>query len=425
MNDNHSKEDWIYRHRWLEQRLAGMVTRHPVVVVTGPRQVGKSTLLEHAGPVCKWRYHTLDDMDVQEQAQRDPMALWAGVNEVVIDEAQRVPSLFLAVKRAVDQDRKRRFVLSGSANMLLMQKVSESLAGRAVYLSLRPLTLGEWKEQKAPNILSSLLAGEIPFEGHIPTVIDPLSAAWRGFMPTLFWLSDGEEGVVDWWHGYVSTYLERDLRALSQISSLTDFRHVMALAALRTGQLVNQTEIARDSGVSQPTVHRYLNLLEISMLLDRVPAFTSSKTTRLLKSPKFYWADPGLAAFLMGHYMPAGIKDEREAGALFENLILLHVHSLSDLLTLSGRIHYWRTVSGTEVDFVLEQGRRLVAIEVKLTTTAHYRDIVGLNRFMKEHHRCKAGVLIYAGDEIVRLGERIVALPWQALTQDGVTFPSR
>jgi len=403
MNDNHSGSDWIYKRRWLEGRLAGMVKRHPVVVVTGPRQVGKSTLLHHAKPVRQWRYHSLDELDVQEQAQSDPTALWAGVDYVVIDEAQRVPALLLAVKRAVDQDRNCRFVLSGSANMLLMQKVSESLAGRAVYLTLYPLTLGEWEGKNTPNILS--------------TGGDPLSLAWHGFMPALFWLNGGEEGIVEWWHGYVSTYLERDLRALSQVSLLTDFRRVMALAALRTGQLINQTELARDSGVSQPTVHRYLNLLEISMLLDRVPAFSSGKTTRLLKSPKLYWADPGLAAFLMGHYTTAGIKDEREAGALFENLVLLHLRSLADLLTPPGRIYYWRTVSGTEVDFVLEQGRRLVAIEVKLAATPHYRDTGGLKRFMSEHDRCKAGVLIYAGDEIVQLGERIVALPWQVLAR--------
>jgi len=418
MNDNHSRHEWIYKHRWLEQRLARMVKRHPVVVITGPRQVGKSTLLHHAEPVLNWRYHTLDEMDVQEQAQSDPTALWAGVDHVVIDEAQRVPSVLLAVKRAVDQDRNRRFVLSGSANMLLMQKVSESLAGRAVYLNLRPLTLGEWEAGTAPNILSSLLADQLPSEGRIPSTSEALSEAWRGFMPGLFWLDDGEEGIVDWWYGYVSTYLERDLRTLSQISSLTDFRRVMALAALRTGQLTNQTEIARDSGVSQPTVRRYLNLLEVSMLLDRVPAFSSSKTTRLLKSPKLYWADPGLAAFLMGHYTSAGIKNEREAGALFENLVVMHLRSLTDLLIPPARIHYWRTVSGTEVDFVVEQGQGLVAIEVKLSVTAHYRDIAGLNRFLKDHSKCKAGVLIYAGDEIVRLGERIVALPWQALARE-------
>lgn len=423
MNDNHSEGDWIYKRRWLEGRLAGMVKRHPVVVVTGPRQVGKSTLLHHAKSVYQWRYHSLDELDVQEQAQRDPTALWAGVDYVVIDEAQRVPALLLAVKRAVDQDRNRRFVLSGSANMLLMQKVSESLAGRAVYLVLRPLTLGEWEGKNTPNILSTLLAGELPPEGHVPTGGDPLALAWHGFMPALFWLGSGEKGIVEWWHGYVSTYLERDLRALSQVSLLTDFRRVMALAALRTGQLINQTELARDSGVSQPTVHRYLNLLEISMLLDRVPAFSSGRTTRLLKSPKLYWADPGLTAFLMGHYTSAGIKDEREAGALFENLVLLHLRSLADLLTPPGRIHYWRTVSGTEVDFVVEQGRRLVAIEVKLAATPHYRDIGGLKRFMSEYDRCKAGVLIYAGDEIVQLGERIVALPWQILSRES-TVPS-
>ena len=417
MNGYHSDKEWIYKKRWLESRLARAVEVHPVVILTGARQVGKSTLLRNAAPMGGWRYVSLDDLDVLSQAERDPEALWAGTETVVIDEAHRAPGLFLAVKRAVDEKRGMRFVLSGSANFLLLRRISESLAGRAVHFILRPMTWGEQAGLPPPPLLDSLLAGELPPEGRLGR-LDPIPLVLKGFLPPLMWLTS-REASVEWWGGYVTTYLERDLRDLSQVASLADFRRVMELAALRTGQLVNQTELAHDAGVSQPTVHRYLNLLETSFLLHRVPAFAKSRTKRLIKSPKLYWADPGLAAFLMGHYTEEGLRSSREAGALFENLVLLHLQVLSDLLTPPARIHHWRTVSGREVDFIVEWGRRLVAVEAKLATKARYADARTLELFLAEHEECRVGVLVYCGDEVVRLGEKIIALPWQALAGQG------
>lgn len=381
------------------------------MVLTGARQVGKSTLLRHAHPISNWRYHSLDDLDVLEQAEKDPEVLWAGTDRVVIDEAQRVPKLFLAVKRTVDRDRKKRFVLSGSANFQLLLQVSESLAGRAVYFVLRSMTLGERRGHAAPTLVTQLLKGQFPSEDRTPPTSDPLVYAVNGFMPALLTLSS-RAAVLGWWQGYVSTYLERDLRAFSQVGSLSDFRRVMELASLRTGQLVNQTEIARDAGVSQPTVHRYLNLLETSFLLHRLPAYAKSRTKRLVKSPKVYWADPALAVFLMGYYEVESLREAREAGAVFENLLLVHFQALADLLLPTGRLYYWRTVSGVEVDFVLEWGRKLVAFETKLAATPRYRDARGLVAFLAEYPGCSAGILVHCGEEVLRLGERIVAVPW-------------
>lgn len=414
MNDNHSRRELIYRRRWLEPRLVQAVADHPVVVLTGARQVGKSTLLQHTDPISGWRYHSLDDIDVLAQAEQEPEALWAGAKNVVIDEAQRAPELFLAVKRAVDQDRTRRFVLSGSANFLLLRQVSESLAGRAVYFVLRPLTDGEQQGRGPSDLLCKLLSGELSHEGKTTPAPDPLGLALDGFMPALLGLHS-REAILEWWQGYVSTYLERDLRDLSQVASLPDFRRVMAIVALRTGQLLNQTETARDAGVSQPTVHRYLNLLEASFLLHRVPAFSVNRTKRLIKSPKVYWTDPALAAFLMGHYTLESVRKSREAGALFENLVLLHLQVLADLLYPPARIRYWRTVSGAEVDFVVEWGRSLTAFEVKLTNIPRYTDIKTLHLFLKEYPECRAGVLVYCGEEIVPMGEKIIAVPWNLL----------
>jgi predicted AAA+ superfamily ATPase len=415
VNENHSSSELLYKPRWIVPLLRESVEDHPVVVLTGARQVGKSTLLREEKPFSQWRYVSLDDFDALHQAERDPTALWAGADRVVLDEVQKSPTLLSAVKRAVDQrKRKIRFILSGSANLLLMQKVSESLAGRAVHFTLFPMTRGEFHEQPAPALLNRLFKGKFPAEERIEESEEGLTDLMiRGFMPPLLSLSR-PDAVLRWWDGYIATYLERDLRQISSVESLSDFRRVMETLALRSGQMLNQTEVSRDTGVSQPTVHRYLNLLEASCLLVRLPAFAKNRTKRLIKTPKVYWVDPGLASFLAGHHEAESLESSREAGAIFETMVLLHLLVLSHLMMPRPRTAYWRTTTGKEVDFVLEQGRTLMAIEVKRTSSPRYTDTEGLQCFLAEYPETAAGVLVHAGTEILRLHEKIIALPWRA-----------
>lgn len=179
---------------------------------------------------------------------------------------------------------------------------------------------------------------------------------------------------------------------------------------------LNQTEIARDAGISQSTVHRYINLIETSCLAERLPAFHVNRTKRLIKASKFYWLDSGLAAFLAGFHDLASVRSAREAGSLFETFILQHLRVQSDLLIPKARVYYWRTVNGKEVDFVIEHGRKLLAVEVKLTSAPRYADIEGLKLFMEEYPETSCGLLVYNGNEIRRMDERIVAVPWSVLT---------
>ena len=387
------------------------------MVLTGARQVGKSTLLRRAEPFSGWRYHTMDDYDTLRQVRENPASLWAGAHEVVLDEVQKAPELLSAIKRAVDEHPGRcRFILSGSTNLLLMGNVSESLAGRAVYLVLDPLTLGELHGQPAPTFLGDVLAGRWPEEGTLSEAPpDPLPLLQRGFMPALLTLPTPED-TLRWWEGYVATYLERDLRQMSQVESLVDFHRVMALLALRTGQLLNQSEVARDAGLSQPTIHRYLNLLEATYLFERVQTYLGSHTTRLLKSPRVFWSDVGLAVFLAGYYSIDELARARELGAFFETLIYQHLRVSCSLLTPRGRLHFWRTQTGDEVDFVVEHGRRVVGIEVKMTDAPGYRHAAGLAKFLSEHPQAVGGVLLHCGQQIRRLDEKIVAVPWSLLT---------
>lgn len=407
----------LYHERWLTPLLQEAIKDHSIIVLTGARQVGKSTLLGNAEPFRNWRFHTLDDFDVLAQARSNPESLWAGTNQVILDEVQKAPELLLAVKKTVDRNPgKYQFVLSGSANLLLMKQVSESLAGRAIYFVLDPMSIGEMNEQPCPDVLARLLNGEFPVEGSLnmpPS--DPSESILRGFMPPLLRL-EAPQAWTRWWEGYIATYLERDLRQVSQIDALLDFRRVMELAALRSGQLINQSEISRDAGLSQPTTHRYLNLLETTYLFDRLPAYTANRTTRLLKSPKAFFNDPALAVFLSGYFELEDLRKAREYGAYFETFIYHHLRILARLMTPSARLYFWRTLDGSEVDFVLEHGRRLLAVEVKLTNNPGYRDTTGLRLFLEKHPKTSAGVMVYGGKEIKRLDEKIVAIPWSLIT---------
>lgn len=416
MNDNYSRSERYYE-RWLTSSLRSAVGEHAVVVLTGARQVGKSTLLRQAEPFSQWRYLTMDDFDTLRQAEDNPQSLWAGATEVVFDEVQKAPQLLPAVKTAVDENPGRlRFVLSGSANLLLMRQVSETLAGRAVYFVLNPITLGEVNAREPSMLLADSLEGRWPAEASLAgSLPDPIPLLQRGFLPALLALRSAE-AWLRWWEGYVATYLERDLRQLSQVDSLLDFRRVMELLALRTGQLLNQSEVARDARLSQPTIHRYLNLLEATHLFERLPAYLASHTTRLLKSPRAFWLDPGLAVFLSGYFDRASLRGSRELGAYFETMIFLHLRTLTSLLTPRARLFFWRTHAGAEVDFVVEHGRRLLAIEVKLTDQPGYRHASGLREFIQAHPQATGGILLHAGTDIRRLDENIIAVPWVEMT---------
>src|SRR5436309_12742705 len=292
-------------------RLAAAALAHaasvmPVTVVTGARQTGKSTLVRDLAPAGERPYFALDDLDVLEQASDARDDLVARAERLTLDEVQRAPQLLLAVKRAVDRRRRAgRFLLTGSANLLLMHQISETLAGRATYLTLWPMTrreqLGEgrtgmWQElldTRDDEWLDLLSAHKAPHE-------DWRSLAARGGYPTPALELTTAQARSTWFDGYIRTYLERDLQEISKLSSLPDLRRLMRAVSLRVGQLVNQSELARDIAVPQPTVHRWLNLLEISYQLVRLQAYAVNRTKRLIKAPKLYWADTGLALHLSG-----------------------------------------------------------------------------------------------------------------------------
>ena len=390
----------------LEDRLRVM----PAVVVTGARQTGKSTLAQELTHGNR-RFFTLDDLDVLDAARRDPEAILGGSQPVTIDEVQREPDLLHAVKRSIDRERRPgRFLLTGSANLLLMHQVSESLAGRASYLTLWPMTRREQHGLGRGGLWEELLEARDKDWPDLVAAHPAQPEDWRllahrgGFPSPALHLESQRERAI-WFDGYVRTYLERDLQALSSISALPDFRRLMRAACLRMGQLVNQAELGRDVALPQPTVHRYLNLLETSYLLVRLPAYSVNRTKRLIKSPKVYWGDTGVALHLT--------QEEEPRGAHLENLVLHDLLTWRDTRLDRSEVYYWRTTIGEEVDFVIEAGDRLLPIEVKATTRPRLRDIAHLRTFRAEYgERARAGILLHDGEMLDWIAPDVLAAPW-------------
>ena len=382
----------------------------PAVVVTGARQTGKSTLAQYLAPGPR-RFLSLDDLDVVDIVRKDPESLLEGSQPVTLDEVQREPDLLHAVKRSIDRQRQPgKFLLTGSANLLLMRQVSESLAGRASYLTLWPMTrreqaglgqCGVWDE-----LLSSREEDWIGLLSGQPKKSDDWGELARrgGFPTTAVHLKTASDRAI-WFDGYVRTYLERDLQVLSAIAALPDFRRLMRATSFRLGQLVNQAELGRDVALPQPTVHRYLNLLETSYLLVRVPAYAVNRTKRLIKSPKLYWGDTGVAMHLAEGVEPTG--------AHLENIILLDIVAWRDARVDRAEVYYWRTATGEEVDFVIEAGGRVLPIEIKSSSRPRLADATHLRSFRAEYgKKARSGLLLHTGSTIEWLTPDVLAAPW-------------
>jgi hypothetical protein len=385
----------------------------PVVVLLGARQTGKTTLVRSAAPLARRPYLTLDDFDLRTQAETDPEAVVERAPALVLDEVQRARNLLVAVKRAVDRDRPRkpgRFVLTGSANLLMLERIGETLAGRAVYLTLWPFTRRERHGLGRAGAWGELLAARSSawrevLAGHAGPREDWRAAARLGGFPVPAHELDDDAARAMWFSGYAQTYLERDLQALRAVENMADFRRLMRAACLRIGNLLNQAELGRDVGISQPQVHRFLNLMEASYLAVRLPAFSANRTRRLIKAPKLYWCDTALALHLAGESEPRG--------AHLENLVLADLLAWRDAQPARPEILYWRTATGQEVDFVVETPKRLLPIEVKSASRVVPADAKGLEAFLDEYAGAADGaLLLYGGTEAFPLTRRVLAAPW-------------
>lgn len=392
----------------------------PVVLLNGARQTGKSTLVQwichHKHPA---RYLTLDDMNVLSAATTDPAGFLAGFDgPLAIDEIQRAPELFLAIKASVDKDRRPgRFLLTGSANVLLLPKLADTLAGRMEVITLWPFSQGEQHTRKETFIDAAFGGSLAGFQ------TPPLSRSELfgrilagGFPEVILRASDTRRKA--WYNAYLTTILQRDIRDLSRIDGLAAMPRLMSILAARAGNLLNFSELSRTSGLPQSTLKRYMALLEATFLILHLPAWSGNLSKRLVKSPKLYINDTGLLASLVGMDQDRLLTEPALAGALVENFVVME---LIKQLSWSGRkprMYHFRTqTDGKEVDVVLEDAAgRLVGIEVKSSHTVKADDFAGLKTLAGEtKDRFKQGIVLYGGAEAIPFGKQFTALPIPAL----------
>lgn len=397
-----------YYPREISKQLVDALKEMPVVVLSGMRQTGKSTLLLNQPQLQHRRYFSFDDYNTLEAARRNPEAILRAGKHVTIDEAQKVPDILSAIKLEVDRDRRPgQFILSGSANFLLLKKIAETLAGRAVYLTLYPFTRREISEttDRTPALIHLLETGLLPER-------TAAGLAWaeilKGGMPAIC-LGQVKNTAI-WYRGYEQTYLERDIRSLSQVADLVSFRHLLQLLALRNAQVLKQSELARDAKLNAMMTMRYLGLMETSFVIRRIPPFLGNPTSRLIKSPKLYLSDTGLAAYLMG------IRGSSSAtplmGSLLENYFIQNADSVISAHDASVKTYYWNIQGRYEVDFVFEAAPdTVIAVEIKNSSRWRESDLTSLRSFVSSTKQCRAAVLGYMGTQTYRISDRIWVAP--------------
>jgi predicted AAA+ superfamily ATPase len=406
--------------RFLRSQLLAALADTPVVFLNGARQTGKSTLVKDlAEGERPARYLTFDDATVLAAARNDPAGFVTGLEApVIIDEVQHVPDIFPALKLAVDLNRQPgRFLLTGSANILLLPSVSESLAGRMEILTLWPLSQGEI-EGVEENLIDRLFSGQfiLPRLKGADTRDDLLDRVVRGGYPDALGRKT-EERRRDWFGAYITTILQRDVREMANIEGLTDLPRVLTLLATRASSLHNLADISRSIDIPQTTLRRYITLLETTFLLSPLPAWSSNLGKRLVKAPKLALSDTGLLAYLLGANQERMEEDSSVLGRALENFVVMELRKQSSWGKTKPQLFHFRTQSGQEVDVVMEDAAgRLVGVEIKASATVTGGDFKGL-RALREMtgKRFTRGVLLYTGAEPLPFGPDLFALPFASL----------
>jgi hypothetical protein len=389
----------------------------PVVLLHGPRQCGKTTLAQVVGAARGFTYYTFDDAVTLAAATADPVGFVDDLpDRVVLDEIQRAPALFTSIKRSVDRDRRPgRFLLTGSANVLLVPSLADSLAGRMEIVRLHPLARAEVAGD-APHFLDSLFAGAFtarPYERLRDGLAERITG---GGYPAALARSSARRRAT-WYRDYVESLVQRDVRDLARIRALDAIPRLLDMAASQTARVVNVAELGAPLQLSRPTIAEYLTLLERVFLVERLQPWHHNRLSRLIKTPKLHLTDTGVACAVLGLDADALAADRGTLGQLLESFVVQELRREASGRDDDIRFHHFRDRDGVEVDLILEQGgRRVAGVEVKASATvtaadfralAKVRDTVGA--------RFAAGVVLYDGESSLRFGDRMFAVPIRAM----------
>lgn len=364
-------------NRIIASKIKYLATKFPVLTLTGARQTGKSTLLKHCFP--DYRYVTLEDMDMRRLAVEDPRGFLTNFGaKTIIDEAQYAPDLFSYIQTKVDADNlPGMYILSGSQNFLLMQSITQSLAGRTAVLKLSPFSIPELKNASLfPNNINDCL-----FTGGYPRIYD------MQIEPT------------DFYPSYIHTYIERDVRLLKEVANLTHFVRFLKLCAARVGQLLNVSSLANECDISVPTAYAWLSVLETSYILFLLKPYHNNYNKRLIKAPKIYFYDTGLVSSLLGLENSEQFSTHYLRGELFENMIVVEYLKKMQSLGKEPQMYFWRDSNQNEVDLLIEEGGKLKAVEIKSGATFNKSYFKGLLHFQKISGLSSDSLgVVYGGD---------------------------
>jgi len=408
--------------RHITPKLTAALQDTPVVFLNGARQTGKSTLVKEIAKAHNFKHYiTLDNLSILAAVKADPQKFIQNYSDnLIIDEVQRVPDLFLAIKEEVDKKRiPGKFLLTGSANVRLLPQVSDSLAGRMEIITLWPLSQGEInsvQETFIDTVFSDFLS--VTFNNPVSreTLLQKII---MGGYPEIVGRSSAERRY-EWFESYITSILQRDIRELANISDLTVFPKLMSLLATRSSSLLNNAELSRASGISHTTLLRYMTLLQTTFLIFTALPWSNNLGKRLVKTPKIYVSDTGILAHLLGIDDKRLQSDQNLIGPLLENFVVMELKKQMGWNKTRARIFHYRTPNGQEVDIILEDSAgRCVGIEVKASATVSQKDFKALAELSEQlGNKFHRGLVLYLGDEILPFGKNLYAMPVSTLWQN-------
>jgi len=380
-------------HREAENTIRVLASQFKAVAVVGPRQSGKTTLVRL---IFKDKeYVNFENPDVRLYAMEDPRGFLANYpNGAVFDEAQRVPELFSYLQQILDESTiNGRFIITGSNNFLLQENISQSLAGRVGYLNLLPLTLNEINKNESSST-------EIIF---------------KGFYPSLY---NNKIGISLWYSNYIRTYIERDVRLIKNITNLVTFERFIKLCAGRIGQLLNMSSLAVEVGVDTKTISAWIGVLETSFVLFRLQPHHKNFNKRIVKMPKLYFYDTGLAAALLGVQNSNQLALHPFKGALFENMVVVDFLKTRFNKAKTNNLYFWRDNTGNEIDLLIDNGTEIIPIEIKsgqTVTNQYFKGVLYWNKLTKT----EGGYVIYGGKTIQKRSNAITVVPYNLINTTG------